>query len=57
VNAGAERISIFQSCWGLPFDEVDGDACWLLNAPTYLFIETIAMILKIVIVVVLTSAF
>ena len=51
-----ENIHFLIFC-GLPFEEVDGDACCLLNAPTYLFIETIATILKIMIVGVLTSAF
>lgn len=50
VNAGGERISIVKYFCGLLFHEVDGDACCLLKAPTYLlFIEYIAMILKIVI--------
>lgn len=42
---------------GLRFDEVDGDGCCLINTRTYLFIETIAMILKILIVGMLTSSF
>lgn len=37
--------------------EVDGSACCLLNAPTYLFIETIAVILKVMTADGLTGVF
>lgn len=57
LKAGGERIFIFKSFCGLHFDEEDGDAWRLPIAHTYLFIETIATILKCTIDNVLLSAF